>query len=127
MLILDVLKSGEIAFEGIQQQNSLPFSEKEAHQLHFMIFASSPFFIGVKGQVTDKNGNPIPNAIVEAKGRPHVCPYRTNQQGEYFLLLLPGTYVINVSMQPYWSIVSNCIEVLSTMSLRGGWAEQLKS
>uniref|UniRef100_A0A672V589 Carboxypeptidase M n=1 Tax=Strigops habroptila TaxID=2489341 RepID=A0A672V589_STRHB len=53
--------------------------------------------LGIKGQVTDKNGNPIPNAIVEAQGRPHVCPYRTNEQGEYFLLLLPGTYVINVS------------------------------
>lgn len=101
MIILDMLKGGEIAFECIQQQNSLPFPEKEAHQLQFMIFPFSPFFIGVKGQVTDKNGNPIPNAIVEAKGRPHVCPYRTNEQGEYFLLLLPGTYVINVSMQPY--------------------------
>lgn len=100
MIILDVLKCGEIAFECIQHQNSLPFSEK-AHQLQFMIFPSSPFSIGVKGQVTDKNGNPIPNTIVEAKGRPHVCPYRTNEQGEYFLLLLPGTYVINVSMQLY--------------------------
>uniref|UniRef100_A0A8C5U192 Carboxypeptidase M n=1 Tax=Malurus cyaneus samueli TaxID=2593467 RepID=A0A8C5U192_9PASS len=59
--------------------------------------------LGVKGQVTDKNGNPIPNAIVEAKGRPHVCPYRTNEQGEYFLLLLPGT------------IGNNCIEFLSTV------------
>lgn len=58
------------------------------------------FFIGVKGQVTDKNGNPIPNAIVEAKGRLHICPYRTNEHGEYFLLLLPGTYVINVSVWP---------------------------
>ncbi|KAF1526846.1 UNVERIFIED_CONTAM: Carboxypeptidase M, partial [Eudyptes pachyrhynchus] len=54
--------------------------------------------LGVKGQVTDKNGNPIPNAIVEAKGRPHICPYRTNEQGEYFLLLLPGTYVINATV-----------------------------
>lgn len=100
MILLDVLKRGQTAFECVQQHNSLTFSEKEAHQLQLMIFLSSPFFIGVKGQVTDKNGNPIPNAIVEAKGRPHVCPYRTNEQGEYFLLLLPGTYVINVSMQP---------------------------
>lgn len=95
-----MLEISEIAFECIQQQ-SLTFSEREAHPLAVVIFLSSPFFIGVKGQVMDRNGNPIPNAIVEAKGRPHVCPYRTNEHGEYFLLLLPGTYVINVSVQPY--------------------------
>ncbi|XP_041873748.1 carboxypeptidase M isoform X1 [Corvus kubaryi] len=61
--------------------------------------------LGVKGQVTDKNGNPIPNAIVEAKGRPHVCPYRTNEQGEYFLLLLPGTYVINATVPGFKSML----------------------
>lgn len=95
-----MLEISEIALECIQQQN-LTFSEREAHPLAVVIFLSSPFFIGVKGQVMDRNGNPIPNVIVEAKGRPHVCPYRTNEHGEYFLLLLPGTYVINVSVQPH--------------------------
>lgn len=95
-----MLKITEIAFECIQQQCDFS-GEGVSPQLQVVIFLSSPFFIGVKGQVTDKNGNPIPNAIVEAKGRPHVCPYRTNEHGEYFLLLLPGTYVINVSVRPY--------------------------
>uniref|UniRef100_A0A8C6ZAB9 Carboxypeptidase M n=1 Tax=Nothoprocta perdicaria TaxID=30464 RepID=A0A8C6ZAB9_NOTPE len=53
--------------------------------------------LGVKGQVLDGSGRPVAQAIVEAVGRSHVCPYRTNEHGEYFLLLLPGTYVINVS------------------------------
>ncbi|OXB72963.1 UNVERIFIED_CONTAM: hypothetical protein H355_006503 [Colinus virginianus] len=61
--------------------------------------------LGVKGQVTDKNGNPIPNAIVEAKGRPHICPYRTNEHGEYFLLLLPGKYVINATVPGFKSVL----------------------
>ncbi|XP_065599402.1 carboxypeptidase M isoform X2 [Cyrtonyx montezumae] len=61
--------------------------------------------LGVKGQVTDKNGNPIPNAIVEAKGRPHICPYRTNEHGEYFLLLLPGKYVINATVPGFKSML----------------------
>uniref|UniRef100_A0A8C3XA94 Carboxypeptidase M n=1 Tax=Cyanoderma ruficeps TaxID=181631 RepID=A0A8C3XA94_9PASS len=65
--------------------------------------------LGVKGQVTDKNGNPIPNAIVEAKGRPHVCPYRTNEQGEYFLLLLPGTYVINATVPGFKSMLKTVV------------------
>ena len=87
-------------------------------QLRVVILLSSPFVIGVKGQVTDQNGNPIPNAIVEAEGRRHICPYRTNEQGEYFLLLLPGTYVINVSVRPYYVIVWNCVEFLSVARLR---------
>ncbi|XP_004700518.1 carboxypeptidase M [Echinops telfairi] len=53
--------------------------------------------IGVKGQVFDHNRNPLPNVIVEVQDRTHICPYRTNRFGEYYLLLLPGSYVINVT------------------------------
>lgn len=53
--------------------------------------------LGVKGQVFDRNGNPLPNVIVEVQDRKHICPYRTNKFGEYYLLLLPGSYKINVS------------------------------
>ncbi|XP_074869254.1 carboxypeptidase M isoform X2 [Carettochelys insculpta] len=60
--------------------------------------------LGIKGQVFDQNGQPMPNVIVEAKGREHVCPYRTNQQGEYYLLLLPGTYVLNATAPGVGSI-----------------------
>ncbi|XP_058413650.1 carboxypeptidase M isoform X1 [Diceros bicornis minor] len=54
--------------------------------------------LGVKGQVFDQNGNPLPNAIVEVQDRKHICPYRTNKFGEYYLLLLPGSYIINVTV-----------------------------
>ncbi|KYO47741.1 carboxypeptidase M isoform X1 [Alligator mississippiensis] len=54
--------------------------------------------LGVKGQVFDGSGKPIPNAIVEAEGRQHVCPYKTNKYGEYYLLLLPGKYRINATV-----------------------------
>uniref|UniRef100_A0A8I3RZK0 Carboxypeptidase M n=1 Tax=Canis lupus familiaris TaxID=9615 RepID=A0A8I3RZK0_CANLF len=51
--------------------------------------------LGVKGQVFDQNGNPLPNVIVEVQDRKHICPYKTNKLGEYYLLLLPGSYVLN--------------------------------
>ncbi|XP_075711125.1 carboxypeptidase M isoform X2 [Rhinoderma darwinii] len=54
--------------------------------------------MGIKGQVLDMNGIPIQNAIVDVQGRKRICPYRTNKNGEYYLLLLPGTYTFNVTM-----------------------------
>ncbi|XP_010597019.1 carboxypeptidase M isoform X2 [Loxodonta africana] len=54
--------------------------------------------LGVKGQVFDHNRIPLPNVIVEVQDRSHICPYRTNRFGEYYLLLLPGSYVINVTV-----------------------------
>ncbi|XP_039101575.1 carboxypeptidase M [Hyaena hyaena] len=54
--------------------------------------------LGVKGQVFDQNGTPLPNVIVEVQNRKHICPYRTNIFGEYYLLLLPGSYIINVTV-----------------------------
>uniref|UniRef100_A0A4X2MAT3 Peptidase M14 domain-containing protein n=1 Tax=Vombatus ursinus TaxID=29139 RepID=A0A4X2MAT3_VOMUR len=54
--------------------------------------------LGIKGQVFDVNKNPIPNAIVESNDRNHICPYRTNRFGEYYLLLLPGSYTINATV-----------------------------
>jgi len=97
--LLDVLEITEVAFKYIQQQK-VQLCQRGRLVASTRCYLSCSSFIGVKGQVTDKNGNPIPNAIVEAKGRPHICPYRTNEHGEYFLLLLPGKYVINVSVLP---------------------------
>ncbi|XP_021030954.1 carboxypeptidase M [Mus caroli] len=54
--------------------------------------------LGVKGQVFDQSGAPLPNVIVEVQDRKHICPFRTNKLGEYYLLLLPGSYVINVTV-----------------------------
>ncbi|KAG9490326.1 hypothetical protein GDO78_005942 [Eleutherodactylus coqui] len=54
--------------------------------------------MGIKGQVLDMHGIPIQNAIVDIQGRQRICPYRTNKNGEYYLLLLPGTYTFNVTV-----------------------------
>ncbi|XP_068827383.1 carboxypeptidase M isoform X2 [Capricornis sumatraensis] len=53
---------------------------------------------GVKGQVFDQNETPLSNVTVEVQDRKHICPYRTNKFGEYYLLLLPGSYVIEVTV-----------------------------
>lgn len=58
---------------------------------------SSFLLIGVKGRVLNQNNKPIANVIVEVQGRRHICPYKTNKNGEYYLLLLPGVYTLNVS------------------------------
>ncbi|XP_054436058.1 carboxypeptidase M [Pteronotus mesoamericanus] len=54
--------------------------------------------LGLKGQVFDHQGNPLPNVIVEVQDRKHICPYKTNKFGEYYLLLLPGSYTLNVTV-----------------------------
>jgi hypothetical protein len=64
-----------------------------------MYISFSLCLAGVKGQVFDQSGAPLPNVIVEVQDRKHICPFRTNKLGEYYLLLLPGSYVINVSEQ----------------------------
>ncbi|MEE6480530.1 hypothetical protein FKM82_012601 [Ascaphus truei] len=63
--------------------------------------------LGIKGQVFDMFGAPIPNAIVEVQGRTHICPYRTNKNGEYYLLLLPGIYHFNVTVPGAPSIIKS--------------------
>ncbi|XP_015239594.1 PREDICTED: carboxypeptidase M [Cyprinodon variegatus] len=52
--------------------------------------------LGVKGQVFDGSGKPVPNAVVEVEGRKNMCPFRTNQHGEYYRLLVPGVYTFKV-------------------------------
>ncbi|XP_069811965.1 carboxypeptidase M isoform X2 [Dendropsophus ebraccatus] len=54
--------------------------------------------MGIKGQVFDMNGQPIQNAIVDVLERKRICPYQTNKNGEYYLLLLPGAYTFNVTV-----------------------------
>uniref|UniRef100_A0A8D1UDR0 Carboxypeptidase M n=1 Tax=Sus scrofa TaxID=9823 RepID=A0A8D1UDR0_PIG len=62
--------------------------------------------IGVKGQVFDQNETPLPNVIVEVQDRKHICPYRTNKFGEYYLLLLPGSYVTVPGHNPHLTKVT---------------------
>lgn len=53
--------------------------------------------LGVKGQVLDGDGQPVENALVEVEGRQNLCPFRTNSHGEYYRLLLPGSYTFKVT------------------------------
>uniref|UniRef100_A0A4W6FHU9 Carboxypeptidase M n=1 Tax=Lates calcarifer TaxID=8187 RepID=A0A4W6FHU9_LATCA len=53
--------------------------------------------LGVKGRVFDASGAPVQNAVVEVKGRRNMCPFRTDQYGEYYRLLLPGNYTFTVT------------------------------
>ncbi|XP_061085531.1 carboxypeptidase M isoform X2 [Conger conger] len=54
--------------------------------------------LGVKGQVLDSTGAPVQNALVEVKGRRNICPFRTDRNGEYYRLLLPGNYTFTVTV-----------------------------
>ena len=49
---------------------------------------------GVRGQVLDPYGNPIPNAFVRIQGRPFGS--KTTALGEYWRILLPGDYILQV-------------------------------
>ncbi|XP_069030433.1 carboxypeptidase M [Embiotoca jacksoni] len=53
--------------------------------------------LGVKGRVLNGSGVPVPNAVVEVKGRRNLCPFRTDRYGEYYRLLLPGKYEFTVT------------------------------
>ena len=47
---------------------------------------------GIKGLVTDSNNNPVHNAKIEVTGR--AKDIYTTERGEYWRLLLPGTYSV---------------------------------
>ena len=51
----------------------------------------------MKGIVSNENGEPIEGAEVGVVDRDH--PSYTTVRGEYWRLLLPGTYVLNVRIQ----------------------------
>ncbi|XP_026555583.1 carboxypeptidase M isoform X2 [Pseudonaja textilis] len=60
--------------------------------------------LGVKGRVLNQKNQPIANVIVEVQGRMHICPYVTNKNGEYYLLLLPGVYILNATLPGFMSL-----------------------
>lgn len=53
--------------------------------------------LGVKGRVFDSLGTPVQNAVVDVAARKNICPFKTNQHGEYYRLLLPGNYTFTVT------------------------------
>ncbi|XP_045536626.1 carboxypeptidase D isoform X1 [Papilio machaon] len=54
---------------------------------------------GAHGFVMDENGNPVERAAVRVKGRD--VTYHTTKYGEFWRILLPGTYRLDVSAEGY--------------------------
>ena len=54
---------------------------------------------GIKGKIVDENGKPIAKALVNIKGINH--PIKSIKNGDYWRLLLPGSYSVNVSAPGY--------------------------
>ncbi|PSN43472.1 hypothetical protein C0J52_03215 [Blattella germanica] len=57
--------------------------------------------MGVKGIVSDENGNPIQGAVIGVEGILHNVT--TTERGEYWRLLLPGSYKLSVTAWGYES------------------------
>lgn len=57
----------------------------------------------VSGVVTDQDGNPIPNALVEAAGPADTYATLTGADGLYFLVLPEGTYNVSASADSFTS------------------------
>lgn len=54
---------------------------------------------GVRGIITDTNGSPVPEATLKIKGRE--TTFKPSKRGEFWRILLPGTYVLEVSAPGY--------------------------
>ncbi|XP_034765116.2 carboxypeptidase M-like isoform X1 [Acipenser ruthenus] len=63
--------------------------------------------LGVKGRVLDDKQNPIANTSVLVMGRDDVMPYKTNQLGEYYKILMPGSYTFRVESPGYVPLMVN--------------------
>ena len=67
--------------------------------------------IGIKGLITDEFDNPIANASISVKSIDHSI--RSTACGEYWRLLIPGTYTITVSADGYNSITKSGVRVVA--------------
>ncbi|XP_062859109.1 carboxypeptidase N catalytic chain isoform X2 [Trichomycterus rosablanca] len=59
---------------------------------------------GIKGMVYDENNNPMSNAEISVAGINHAVT--TGADGDYFRLLLPGTYTVTASAEGYQTFTS---------------------
>lgn len=57
---------------------------------------------GVRGLITDTNNNPIPNALLKINGRKY--PFKASPRGEFWRILLPGSYVMEVKADGYQTV-----------------------
>ncbi|XP_048864949.1 carboxypeptidase M-like [Brienomyrus brachyistius] len=71
------------------------WAENKAALLAYM----QQIHLGVKGQVLDANRLPVANALVEVLGRKNQYPFKTNHNGEFYRLLLPGNYTLKVTVE----------------------------
>uniref|UniRef100_A0A4W3KIL2 Carboxypeptidase M n=1 Tax=Callorhinchus milii TaxID=7868 RepID=A0A4W3KIL2_CALMI len=63
--------------------------------------------LGIKGQILNVDGNPIENAQVQIQGRDNIYPFETNKWGEYYRLLLPGSYTLIVTVPGVGTILED--------------------
>lgn len=54
---------------------------------------------GVRGVITDTSGASVPSAILKIKGRK--IPFRGSSRGEFWRILLPGSYILEVQAEGY--------------------------
>ncbi|XP_071948855.1 carboxypeptidase E-like [Antedon mediterranea] len=71
--------------------------------------------MGVKGVVTDLQGNPIANAVVKITGPRYQHDITTAIDGDYWRLLTPGAYTITVDAHGFRPL-SEAITVLGNMA-----------
>ena len=64
---------------------------------------------GIKGFITDTNGRPVVGAIVKIDGIEHSVKSATH--GDYWRLLLPGTYSITAEADGYHSVTHHRVSV----------------
>uniref|UniRef100_A0A6G1SNG7 Carboxypeptidase M n=1 Tax=Aceria tosichella TaxID=561515 RepID=A0A6G1SNG7_9ACAR len=89
------------------------WSENKKALLAFIAEANT----GVKGLITDPSGNGIPKAKLKVRGRDF--SFRGSQRGEFWRILLPGSYVLEV-----WADGFNLVE--KPFSVRSGQVTILK-
>ncbi|KAF7489398.1 Carboxypeptidase M [Sarcoptes scabiei] len=57
---------------------------------------------GIRGIITDTGGSPIADAILKIEGRD--IPFKSSKRGEFWRILLPGSYVLHVQAIGYQPI-----------------------
>ncbi|XP_038638178.1 carboxypeptidase M isoform X1 [Scyliorhinus canicula] len=71
--------------------------------------------LGLKGRVLDDKGNPISKATVNIFGRSNLIPFQTNSLGEYYRLLVPGEYVLEVEAEGF-DPMNKTVDVFDTIN-----------